>query len=71
MDDKVNDLCQDISPDDSEDETDAMLDKIPKDLVNQNEAGLPIPDKIATLFNSIVANPLYPEKLNTNICHDK
>ena len=35
MDDKVNDLCQDISSEDSEYETDFMLDNIAKDLVNQ------------------------------------
>ena len=57
MDDKINDLCQDISSHDSEDETDVMIDSIAKDLVNQNEAGLPISDKVATLFNSIMANP--------------
>ena len=47
MDDKVNYLCQDISSEDSEDETDVMLDNIAKHLVNQNEAGLPISDKVA------------------------
>ena len=68
MDDKVNDLCHDISSEDSEDEeTDVMLDNIAKDLVNQNEAGLPISDKVATLFNSIVANPLSSDKLSEKL----
>ena len=57
-----------ISSEDSEDEeTDVMLDNIAKDLVNQNEAGLPISDKVATLFNSIVANPLSSDKLSEKL----